>query len=80
MGEYWLFPLRVKGNKMVGLTKIKCSFVLNFTALRITFLGTGTSQGIPIIGSTHPVCMSTDPRDKRLRVSILIEFEGAIMS
>ena len=51
--------------------------MLNFTALRITFLGTGTSQGIPIIGSTHPVCMSTDPRDKRLRVSILIEFEGA---
>lgn len=51
--------------------------MLNFTALRITFLGTGTSQGIPIIGSKHPVCMSTDPRDKRLRVSILIEFEGA---
>jgi len=51
--------------------------VLNFTGLKITFLGTGTSQGIPIIGSTHPVCMSTDPRDKRLRVSILIEFEGA---
>ena len=51
--------------------------MLDFTALRITFLGTGTSQGIPIIGSTHPVCMSTDPRDKRLRVSILIEFEGA---
>ncbi|RXG16169.1 phosphoribosyl 1,2-cyclic phosphate phosphodiesterase [Leeuwenhoekiella aestuarii] len=45
--------------------------------MKITFLGTGTSQGIPIIGSTHPVCMSTDPRDKRLRVSILIEFEGA---
>ena len=51
--------------------------MLNFTGLKITFLGTGTSQGIPIIGSTHPVCMSTDPRDKRLRVSILIEFEGA---
>jgi len=51
--------------------------VLNFTGLKITFLGTGTSQGIPIIGSTHPVCMSTDPRDKRLRVSLLIEFEDA---
>ena len=51
--------------------------MLNFTALRITFLGTGTSQGIPIIGSTHPVCKSKDPRDKRLRVSLLIEFEGA---
>ncbi len=51
--------------------------MLNFTGLRITFLGTGTSQGIPIIGSTHPVCKSKDPRDKRLRVSLLIEFEGA---
>jgi len=40
--------------------------------LKITFLGTGTSQGIPIIGSSHPVCLSEDPRDKRLRVSVLI--------
>jgi phosphoribosyl 1,2-cyclic phosphate phosphodiesterase len=42
--------------------------------LKITFLGTGTSQGIPIIGSKHPVCLSTDSRDKRLRVSILVEW------
>jgi phosphoribosyl 1,2-cyclic phosphate phosphodiesterase len=44
--------------------------------LTITFLGTGTSQGIPVIGSNHPVCLSTDPKDKRLRVSALVEFEG----
>lgn len=44
--------------------------------MRITFLGTGTSQGIPIIGSQHPVCLSDDPRDKRLRVSVLIEWEN----
>jgi len=43
--------------------------------LKITFLGTGTSQGIPVIGSTHPVCLSKDKRDKRLRVSILLEWE-----
>ncbi len=43
--------------------------------MKITFLGTGTSQGIPIIGSTDPVCLSTDPRDKRLRVSILLEWD-----
>lgn len=38
--------------------------------MNIYFLGTGTSQGIPIIGSTHPVCKSTDYKDKRLRVSL----------
>lgn len=43
--------------------------------MEITFLGTGTSQGIPIIGSDHPVCLSNNPKDKRLRVSILIEWE-----
>lgn len=45
--------------------------------MRIIFLGTGTSQGIPIIGSDHPVCLSDDPRDKRLRVSVLISWENA---
>lgn len=43
--------------------------------MKITFLGTGTSQGIPIIGSTHPVCLSDNPKDKRLRVSILVEWD-----
>jgi phosphoribosyl 1,2-cyclic phosphate phosphodiesterase len=42
--------------------------------MKITFLGTGTSQGIPIIGSEHPVCLSTNPKDKRLRVSVLVEW------
>ncbi|MBU3822314.1 MBL fold metallo-hydrolase [Flavobacteriaceae bacterium XHP0103] len=41
--------------------------------MKITFLGTGTSQGIPVIGSNHPVCLSEDSRDKRLRVSVLVE-------
>lgn len=43
--------------------------------MKITFLGTGTSQGIPVIGSDHPVCLSTDPKDKRLRVSALVEWD-----
>jgi len=43
--------------------------------VKITFLGTGTSQGIPVIGSTHPVCMSENSKDKRLRVSVLIAWD-----
>ena len=43
--------------------------------MKVTFLGTGTSQGIPIIGSNHPVCLSTNAKDKRLRVSVLLEWD-----
>jgi phosphoribosyl 1,2-cyclic phosphate phosphodiesterase len=40
--------------------------------MQVYFLGTGTSQGIPVIGSEHSVCKSKDSRDKRLRVSIWV--------
>jgi phosphoribosyl 1,2-cyclic phosphate phosphodiesterase len=43
--------------------------------LKITFLGTGTSQGIPMIASNDPVCLSEDPKDSRLRSSILISWD-----
>lgn len=43
--------------------------------LNVYFLGTGTSQGIPVIGSSHPVCLSSDPKDKRLRVSVWIHWD-----
>lgn len=49
----------------------------NLQQLKITFLGTGTSQGIPVIGSTHPVCLSNNPKDKRLRVSVMVEWEDS---
>lgn len=41
--------------------------------MRLTFLGTGTSQGVPTIGCRCEVCRSTDPRDTRLRTSAMVE-------
>lgn len=43
--------------------------------MKVYFLGTGTSQGIPVIGSHHSVCLSDNPKDKRLRVSIWISWD-----
>ncbi len=44
--------------------------------MKITFLGTGTSQGVPIIACPCAICKSTDSRDKRLRSSVWIEVDG----
>jgi phosphoribosyl 1,2-cyclic phosphate phosphodiesterase len=49
-------------------------------SLKITFLGTGTSSGIPMIGCECRVCTSTDARDKRLRASILVESATTVLS
>ena len=48
----------------------------NMGKAKLTFMGTGTSQGVPIIGCQCEVCRSQDPRDSRLRASALVEYRG----
>jgi len=48
-------------------------------SVKLTFLGTGTSQGVPLIGCTCVVCKSEDPRDQRLRTSIMLENNGKVV-
>lgn len=67
-----------KSTKIESITQFYFIFVLmnsSKKSLKITFLGTGTSQGIPMIASKDPVCLSADPKDKRLRSSILFSFD-----
>ena len=44
--------------------------------MKLTFLGTGTSCGVPVIGCQCEVCQSTDPKDQRTRCSVLVETES----
>ena len=44
--------------------------------MKITLLGTGTSQGVPVVGCQCEVCKSNDPRDNRLRTSAFVETDG----
>ena len=47
--------------------------------VRVTFLGTGTSHGVPMIGCECATCTSSDPHDQRLRPSILLEYGRAVI-
>jgi phosphoribosyl 1,2-cyclic phosphate phosphodiesterase len=44
--------------------------------MQLLFFGTGTSKGIPVIGCDHPVCLSKDPKDKRLRSSVMFKIKN----
>ena len=47
--------------------------------MRVTIQGTGTSGGVPLIGCSCKVCSSSDPRDKRLRTSAMVETDGKVL-
>ena len=53
-----------------------CHIFHIFVAMKLTFLGTGTSQGVPVIGCKCEVCCSEDGRDRRLRTAAMVEMGG----
>lgn len=59
----------------LGMGKV-CHIFHIFVAMKLTFLGTGTSQGVPVIGCKCEVCCSEDGRDRRLRTAAMVEMGG----
>jgi phosphoribosyl 1,2-cyclic phosphate phosphodiesterase len=84
VGIRYIFPLiilfwgKINRNKQWFITEVHyfCTPQKQFK-LKVTFLGTGTSQGVPVVACGCRVCRSENPRDKRLRSSILVETGNA---
>jgi phosphoribosyl 1,2-cyclic phosphate phosphodiesterase len=72
----WNLRFRREIPEAAGMLK-GMSLLLPAPRLTVTVLGSGTSQGVPMIGCRCPVCQSTDPRDKRTRSSIYLAAPGA---
>ena len=62
------------GNAQINLALL--STIRIFVLMKLTFLGTGTSQGVPVIGCRCRVCTSQDRRDRRLRTAAMVETDG----
>lgn len=56
--------------------QVSTSVAISNTAMKLTFLGTGTSTGVPVIACNCQVCKSKDPRDKRFRTSAMVSIGG----
>ena len=78
----WLFRIRrlrgqVIAGLMVGLLDPHL-FTLLSVVMRVVFLGTSTSYGVPVIGCRCATCTSTDPRNKRTRASVYVETDDGV--